>query len=102
MREPAPTLPAAEARVRRALHGRRHAGLEPDLADRVVRAVASENDHGPWVEDNGRGGRRDTIRWRVRLAAQAARSSVRRQAWQETGRPLNRAARRAASRAGDR
>lgn len=79
---PAPTQEAADARVRRALHDRRHAGAgEQDLDPRVVRAIASENDYGPWVERNRKGGRRDSIRWRVRLADVAARQADRLHRW---------------------
>lgn len=45
---------------------------DADLYPRVLRSLAAENEQGPWAL------RRDSIRWRVRLAAQAARTGPRR------------------------
>lgn len=54
------------------------------LDRRTIRALAGENTYGPWVEDDGTGGRRDAIRWRYRLAAQSSRSADRRRRWATT------------------
>lgn len=73
--------------IEETLAGRTDADRHP----RVIRGLAAEN-VGDWPD------RRDSIRWRARIAGTVARSRARRDAWATSIPRPNRAQRRAAER----